>query len=335
MTTALVSQQFVAGFGDALKAVAGSAGKSVEFMLLPEVPGARLSQADCDRIDCTFLDRDIRFNEQRHAAFEAAVIASKSIKWMHVVSSGLNPDPYIFALAEKGGTITSSTGSNAEPVAQTGFTGLLMLARGFAGYVRGQQKHEWRPLRGAALPNDLRCQTLVLIGVGAVGTNFAGYARAFGLKVLGVRRSPLKPGDPVDEMHHPSKLLDILPRADWVVICCPLNSETRSLVSAAAIKRMKKGVRLINIGRGEVLDEAALLEALRSGHVAGAHIDAWTEEPLPVDSPFWDLPNVIVSPHNAAASTGNEKRAAEIFIANCGHWLRGEPLLNVQTVTKP
>jgi len=330
MTTALVSKQFVARFGDALKSVAESAGKSVSFITLPEEPGARLAQADCDRIDCTFPDRDINFNEHLFAAFDEAVTAAKSIKWIHVTSSGVNPRPHIKALTERGATITTSTGSNAEPVAQTGFTGLLMLARGFAGYVRGQQQHEWRPLRGAALPDDLRGQTVVLIGVGAVGTRFAGYARAFGLKVIGVRPSPMKPGDPVDEMHHPSQLPELLPRADWVVISCPLTKETRNLINADAIKRMRKGARLINIGRGEVMDEAAVVDALRSGQLGGAHIDAFTKEPLSVDSPFWDLPNVIVSPHNAAASTGNEKRCAEMFIANFGHWLRGEPMFNVQ-----
>ena len=121
------------------------------WVVVGVIVGARLSQADCDRIDCTFIDRDIRNNEQLYAAYGDALIASKSCKWIHVQSSGINPSPFLTALDQNGATITSSTGSNAEPVAQTGFTGLLMLARGFAGYVRGQQKHEWRPLRGAAL----------------------------------------------------------------------------------------------------------------------------------------------------------------------------------------
>ena len=131
-------------------------------------------------------------------------------------------------------------------------------------------------------------------------------------------------------MHHPSQLPELLPRADWVVISCPLTKETRNLINADAIKRMRKGTRLINIGRGEVMDEGAVIAALRSGQLGGAHIDAFPEEPLSVDSPFWDLPNVIVSPHNAAASTGNEGRCADMFIANFGHWLRGEPMLNVR-----
>ena len=330
MTTALVSKQFIAGFGDAFKAAAG--GKPVEFMTLPETPGARLSQADCDRIDCAFIDRDIRFEEQLMAAFNDALVASKRCKWLHLTSSGVNDTAFARAVQERGGTITTSTGSNAEPVAQTGFTGLLMLARGFPTYIQGQHKHEWRPLRGAALPDDLRGQTVVLIGVGAIGRNFAGYARAFGLKVIGVRRSPMTPDDPVDEMHHPSKLPELLPHADWVVIACPLTRETHNLVDADAFSLMKKGARLINIGRGEVMDESALVDAIRSGRLAGAALDAHAQEPLPKDSPLWDLPNVIVSPHNASASNGNEKRCAGMFIANFGHWVRGEPMFNVGRV---
>ena len=330
MTTAFVSKQFVAGFGDALQRTAREAGKTIEFIVVPDGPGARVSEADRDRIDCTFLDRDTRFNDHTYTAYTEALTASKSCRWIHVTSSGVNPEPFILALDQRGATITTSTGSNAEPVAQTGFTGLLMLARGFAGYVRGQQKHEWRPLRGAALPPDLRGQTVLLIGVGAIGRTFAGYARAFGLKVIGVRRSPAVRQDPVDELHPPSKLHELLPRADWIVIACPLTKETRNMIDAAAFQRMRVGARLVNIARGEIVDENALIEALRSSRLAGAHLDAHVQEPLPPESPLWDMPNVIVSPHNASASTGNEKRAAEMFIGNFGRWIRGEPLYNVQ-----
>ena len=333
MPVALVSKQFLARYGDTLKSVAAAAGKSVELVTPPEEDGARLSQAECDRLDCAFLDRATRANKQCYAAFDAAVVASKGIGWLHVNSSGVNPAPHVSAVAKKGGTITSSTGANADPVSQTAFTGLLMLARGFTTHVRNQAKREWRPLRDADVPDDLRGQTLVTIGLGAVGSNFARYARAFGLKVIAVRRSPMKPGDPADEMYPPSKLAEVLPRADWLMLTCPLTPETRNLVNADTIRLMKKGARLINVSRGEVIDEAAVIAALQSGQLGGAYIDPFTVEPLPKDSPFWDLPTVIITPHNAAASNGNEKRVAEIFIANFGRWVRGEPLANLQRVS--
>ena len=331
MTTALVSKQFVAVFGDALKADAAKSGATVDFMTLPEEKGARLAKADYDRIDCAFLDRDMRFEDQLMDAFNEALVASKTCNWLHVASSGMNPSAYADAVLARGGTITTSTGSNAEPVAQTGFTGLMMMARGFTTYIPGQQKKEWQPLRGAALPNDLRGQTLVLIGVGAVGKNIAGYAKAFGLKVIGVRRTPMQPGDPVDEMVHPSKLKEVLPRADWIIIACPLTSETRNLLDAEAFKLIKKGAGLVNIGRGEVMDEEAFVDAIKSGRMRGAHLDAHQQEPLPKDSPMWDLPNVIVTPHNASASNGNEARSARMFIDNFGRRAGGEPMFNIGT----
>lgn len=334
MTAALVSKQFIARFGDEFKAVAARAGKSASFVTLPQAQGARLPRADLERVACIFLDRDMRFNAQLYAAYREVVLEAPNLKWVHYTSSGVGQQEFIFDLDAKGVIVTSSTGSNAEPVAQTGLTGLLMLARGFGTYIRSQHKHEWRPLRGDALPDDLRGQTLLLIGVGAVGTVFAGYARTFGLHVIGVRRSPLKPGEPVDELHPPSKLSELLPRADWIVIACPLTSETLNLIDAHAFMLIRKGARLINIGRGEIVDEAALIEALRSGRLGGAALDAHRQEPLPADSPLWDLPNVVISPHNASASTGNEKRCAEMFVANFGHWQRGEPMFNVQDVSK-
>jgi phosphoglycerate dehydrogenase-like enzyme len=330
MPTALVSKQFIAQFGADFKAIGEAAGKPVSFMTLPEAKGARLTQAECDRVDILFLDRDMRFDDQLHDAYADALLRMNNLKWSHYTSSGIGQQLHIEELNAKGVITTSSTGANAEPVAQTGFTGLLMLARGFGSHIHNQAKHEWKPLRGAQLPDDLRGQTLLLVGVGAVGKNVATYARFFGLNVIGVRRSPMQPGDPVDEMHAPSKLYELLPRADWIMICCPLTKETRNLVDAEAFKRMKKGAKLINIGRGEVIDTGALIASLRAGHMGGAVLDAHSEEPLPKDSPLWDMPNVIISPHNASASTGNEKRSADMFVANFGHWVRGEAMFNIQ-----
>ncbi len=332
MPTALLSKEFIAQFGHALQAAAQTAGKNVTFMTLPAEKGARLAVADRDKVDCLFLDRDMRFDEQLHDAYAYAdaLLQMNHLKWVHYTSSGIGQQLHVKELNAKGVITTSSTGSNAEPVAQTGITGLLMLARGFGSHIHHQAKRQWGPIRGTALPQDLRGQTLLLIGVGSIGTKVATYAQAFGLHVIGVRRSPRRAGDTVNELHSPSRLPELYPRADWIMLCCPLTKDTENLLNTDAFSRMKKSVKLINIARGEVVDTAAMIEALRSGQVGGAALDAHAPEPLPADSPLWDMPNVIISPHNASASTGNEPRCAEMFIANFGHWVRGEAMFNVQ-----
>lgn len=330
MPTALVSKEFIARFGKALHAAAQTAGKTVDFMTLPAAKGARLSPEERNKVDCLFLDRDMRFDEQLHDAYADALLQMKNLKWVHYTSSGIGQQLHVKELNAKGVITTSSTGANAEPVAQTGITGLLMLARGFGSHIHHQAKRKWKPIRGIALPDDLRGQTLLLIGVGAIGKKVAAYAQAFGLNVIGVRRTPRAPDDTVNELHPPDELPELYPRADWIMLCCPLTNETENLLNADAFNRMKKGVKLINIARGEIVDDEAMLEALKSGQLGGAALDAHRQEPLPVDSPLWDMPNVIISPHNASASTGNEPRSAEMFVANFGHWVRGEALFNVQ-----
>jgi phosphoglycerate dehydrogenase-like enzyme len=164
--------------------------------------------------------------------------------------------------------------------------------------------------------------------MGSIGTGIARLAQALGLTVIGIRRSPRMPSDPVAETHPPSALAELLPRCDWLAIACPLTAETRRLVDAAMLARLPRGARVINVARGEIVDEAALVHALQGGHLAGAYLDVFEQEPLPAESPLWDLPNVIVTPHNCGASSGNEARILALFADNLERWLSGQPLLN-------
>jgi phosphoglycerate dehydrogenase-like enzyme len=132
----------------------------------------------------------------------------------------------------------------------------------------------------------------------------------------------------VDELHPPQKLPELLPRADWLVIASPLTAETRGLINADLLARLPQGARIINIGRGEIIDEAAMIEALRSGHLSGAYLDVFEKEPLPAESPLWDLPNVLVSPHNSAAASGNDERVYQLFVANLENWQCKQALTN-------
>jgi phosphoglycerate dehydrogenase-like enzyme len=148
------------------------------------------------------------------------------------------------------------------------------------------------------------------------------------MSVVGIRRSARTADDPVDEMHTPERLADVLPRADWLVIAAPLTPETRKLMNVELLSKLRPQARIINVARGEIVDEAALIDALRDGRLAGAYLDVFEQEPLAPESPLWDMPNVIVTPHNSSASLGNDERVYEVFLDNLSRWLRGEALMN-------
>jgi phosphoglycerate dehydrogenase-like enzyme len=129
-------------------------------------------------------------------------------------------------------------------------------------------------------------------------------------------------------MHPPAALDQLLPRAQWLALTCPLTDETRRMIDAGRLALLPQGARIVNVARGEIIDEQALIAALASGHLGGAYLDVFEQEPLPAESPLWDLPNVVLSPHNAAASAGNDARATAMFLHNLGLSTRGEPMKN-------
>jgi phosphoglycerate dehydrogenase-like enzyme len=209
---------------------------------------------------------------------------------------------------------------------------MLMLARDFPHWLRAQRERRWDPIAPADFPRDLRGQTMLVYGLGAIGSEIARLAHLLGLKIIGVRRGQ-SPVEHVDEMYTPDQLGDLLPRCDWLTIACPLTDETRGMFTAALLGKLPAGARLINISRGEILDEPALIAALESGRLAGAYLDVFVQEPLPAASPLWDLPNVIVTPHNSVASAGNDARVNSLFLDNLKRWADNRPLIN--EVKKP
>ncbi|MDP2242134.1 MAG: D-2-hydroxyacid dehydrogenase [Burkholderiales bacterium] len=327
MTGMLLSKKFVSEFGARLAPAVKEAGITLEAIHLPDDAKTQLSAADCEWVEIAFLTRDIRFSEHYHM-FGAAVTAARNLKWVHFVSTGIDQHPFLPALIGRGVRLTTSAGTNGEPVGQTAIGGLLMLARGFPRWIDSQRRHAWEPVRGSAVPRDLRGQTIAVVGLGTIGATIARFCQALGMHVIGVRRSPLQPGDPVNEMHTLAEFPAVLPRCDWVVLACPLTDETRGLINAGTMALLPDGAHIINVARGGVADQPALIAALQSGRLGGAYLDVFEQEPLPPESPLWNLPNVIVSPHNASASAGNEGRAADVFAANLVKWARGEALLN-------
>jgi len=324
VTALLVSHDFHARYGARVAAAADREKVTAEFLALPADAAARLPDAECARVEIAFFSGDVFPDYSRQ--FFSTVKKAPHLKWLHAFNVGVD-HPIYTELLGRGVRLTTSAGSASEPIAQTAIMGLLALARGYPRWLVNQRSRHWSPER-KLLPRDLKDQTAVVLGLGNIGARIARLARALGLKVIGVRRGPRRADDPVDELHPPAALPGLLARCDWLVIACPLTPETRGLVGAAAIAALPRGARVINIARGEIVNEPALIEALKSGHLAGAYLDVFEAEPLAPDSPLWDLPNVLVTPHNAGAAAGNDERVLAIFLDNFARWQRGAPLVN-------
>lgn len=325
MTTLLVSHRLHVERGADLAAQAQRLGIVLELVVLPADPEGRLSDVDCARLDLAFFSSDVFPQYSRQ--FFSTVRKAPGLQWLHVFNAGVD-HPIYTEMLQRGVRLTTSAGTTAVPIAQTAITGLLMLARNFPRWLVAQRERRWDPARMAEFPRDLVGQTALIFGLGSIGSEIARLARALGLKVIGIRRSPQRPGDPVDELHPPQKLAELLPRADWLIIASPLTAETRGLVNADLLARLPRGAHIINIGRGEIIDEAAMIEALRAGQLGGAYLDVFEKEPLPAESPLWDLPKVIISPHNSAAASGNDERVYRMFVANLEQWHQKQALTN-------
>ena len=325
MATLLVSHRLNARFGARIAEIAARAGIPAERIVLPADPGERLSDVECARVETAFFSVDVYPDYSRQ--FFSTARKAPRLRWLHVFSAGVD-HPIYTEMLERGVRVTTSSGAASVPIAQTAIMGLLALARGFPHWLDARSRRDWSPRTGENAPRDLAGQTAVILGLGKIGSEIARLARALGLTVIGVRRGARKPEDPVDELHPPAALASLAARCDWLVIACPLTSETRNLVDAALISRLPPGAHVINIARGEIVDEPALIAALRDGRLAGAYLDVFETEPLPPASPLWKLPNVIVTPHNAGASSGNDGRVLEIFLDNFVRWHRGEALVN-------
>lgn len=328
MTTgALVTRTFIETYGTQLQDNARKAGLAVEPIILDNTTGTTIEAARRADIRIAFLSSDLQRGNR--GGFMATVADAPNLRWLQIFGVGVDPKTD-GPLLDRGVRITNAVGVNSEPVALNAITGLLMLSRRFPHYIQAQHRHEWRPINWDApeSPADLNRQTIVIVGLGAVGGRIAGLAKALGLHVIGVRRTPTAGSEPVDEMVQPSSLEAVLPRADWLVLASLLTDETRGLVNAKLLSLLPAGARLINVSRGAIVVEEALIEALRSGHVGGAYLDVFEKEPLSPESPLWDLPNVIISPHNAAASSGKFEREARLFLDNLVRWGRGQPLIN-------
>jgi D-2-hydroxyacid dehydrogenase (NADP+) len=299
--------------------------------LVPVAPEGPLP--DTDGIGMAFVSRDLflggtRFRlTDRFQRFVALILAAPDLRRVQTFSAGTDMAPYQ-AMRARGIEVVGASGASAPAVAQAAIAGLLALARRLPRVMAAQARHAWEPIYGEGEPPDLASQTALIVGTGPIGQEIARLAAAFGLTPIGIRRDAEAPPPPhFAEAASYAALPGWLPRAHWLILACPLTETTRNLIDAAALTLLPPGASLVNVSRGGVAEEAAVLAALRSGRLAGAFLDVFTEEPLPSGSAFWDLPNVIVSPHSAAAGEGLAERVAAIFCDNLRRWAaesRGE-----------
>jgi phosphoglycerate dehydrogenase-like enzyme len=252
------------------------------------------------------------------------LLRAPNLSWVHTVTAGI--DHVLRALPpDTSVVITNAQGVFDHPIAEMVIAYILVIAKRIRDFQAQQAARRWHLLR---LREIADC-TVGIVGLGSIGSEIARRCKALGMQVLATRRHPERGGPHVDRVVAPQDLPEILQVADFVVVAAPLTAETRGLIGREELSLMRSDAWLINIARGEIVDEPALIEALRAGKIGGAALDVFAQEPLPASSPLWGLPNVILTPHNSWSTPHLKQREAELFLENLARYLRGEPLHNV------
>ena len=230
--------------------------------------------------------------------------------------------------AEKDFIITNASGVHATCISEQIFSYLLSFARALPAARRAQDKKEWKAATGKMV-FELAHQTMVIVGLGDIGLRTARLALAFEMRVMGVDRNSLAFWPGVEKVVTPAHIGDVLPQADFVVVTLPHTRESEGIIGQAEFEQMKPGAYFVNIGRGKTVNETALIKALRSGKIAGAGLDVFETEPLPADSPLWEMENVIITAHYAGATPIYRDRIMAIFLENLRRFQAGERLHNM------
>ena len=236
------------------------------------------------------------------------------------------------ALAAAGIRLASAQGVNAEAVAQHAMALILALARQLHLARDNQARRHWRGMISdlSQREDELAGKTLLIVGLGRIGSRLAGMARAFGMRTLATKRDASAGADAADAVFPQERLRELLPQADVVALTCPLTPQTQGLIGAPALAAMKPSAMLVNVTRGRVVDEAALVEALAGRRIAAAGIDCTVEEPLPAASPLWALDNALITPHTAGETRRYEDNVIDLLLENLERIWRGETALRNQ-----
>jgi phosphoglycerate dehydrogenase-like enzyme len=269
------------------------------------------------------IDVEVAVTGIDDALLERAVDGA-ALRWVHSVSAGVEHLP-LARMAERGVLLTSSAGAFATAMTEYTLAAMIMLARNLPSWLSAQHERRWLDA-DAYGSSVLRGKQLGIVGYGAVGRELAAAARALGMTVWATKRSPLfLSAEPLDRLLSPDRLGEMLAVSDAVVLCASLNRSTRHLIGEDELAAMKPTAILVNVGRGGLVDENALVGALREGRLRGAMLDVTAEEPLPAESPLWTAPNLLITPHISGNAPESWDRQVDFFCRNLRIYLEGSP----------
>ncbi len=257
-------------------------------------------------------------------------VAAKKLKWIHSPAAAVHQLMYT-ELIQSSVVLTNASGIHGPVVAEHAIAVMLALAKRLPQAMQYQAKKTWSQehlWNEHPRPREVAGATVAVVGMGGIGREFTARAKALGMKVLAVRESPSKGTDGADAVYDSSQIDEVLPQADYVLLCTPVTPATISIMNQARLGKMKPDAYLMNVGRGPLIDEGALLDALKNHRIAGAALDVFEEEPLPPDSPLWSLDNLLITPHTAAVTERLWDRHYHQIVENLKRFLAGQPLLN-------
>jgi phosphoglycerate dehydrogenase-like enzyme len=313
-------------WGDRIQAAA--AADDLIFVTAEEALAAKTPCA----ADIAFMTREVTGSSSKNkptpelAGFDKVVRATPTLKWLQIHPAGAER-PIYRELRARGVKVTTASGATAVTVSHSVLGALIAINRRFPLLADAQRRHAWEPRLGERSPRDLRGQCAVIVGMGPIGRNIARLLKALEMRTVGVRRTA-EPVPDCDRVIAYDGLMGVLPEADWLILCCPASPVTRGIANEAAFAAMPKGAQFINVSRGEIAVEKDVIAALQSGHLAGAYLDVFEREPLDPASPLWDMPNVLISPHTASHSLGQNEAIFGIFLENLARFRAGQKLRN-------
>jgi len=291
-----------------------------------------LASAGPSGADIAFMTREVTGKSSSNnptaelQGFDTVVRKSPQLKWLQIHPAGAER-PIYRELRARGVKVTTASGATAVTVSHSVLGAVIALNRRFPLLADAQRRHAWEPRLGERSPRDLKGQSAVIVGLGPIGRNIATLLKMLGVSTIGVRRSP-EPVPPCDRTVAYGDLLKVLPEADWLILCCPASPVTRGIANAATFAAMPDGSHFINVSRGEIAVEKDVIAALQGGKLAGAYLDVFEREPLDKASPLWELPNVLISPHTASHSLGQNEAIFDIFLDNLARFRAGQKLRN-------